>query len=148
MKKNNLIAGGLYIFIGTVFLLLAIYTDSKVGGIFFGLAGAGIVPGIVMICQYFYWNKPENKERYLDKINDEKIEQHDELKVKLRDKSGRYAYLLSLITISISILVFSILGVLDIVGDSVLIVIFLGGYLLFQIVISIVIFNHLLKKYK
>ena len=49
---------------------------------------------------------------------------------------------------SLSILVFSILGVLDIVRDSVLIVAFLGGYLLFQVVIGIVIFNHLLKKYK
>ncbi len=51
-------------------------------------------------------------------------------------------------TISIAMLVFSILGELGIVGNSVLIVGFLGGYLLFQIVVGMVVFNRLLKKYQ
>ena len=50
MKKSNLIVGGLYTLVGAVFLVLAIYitahTESKLGGIFFGLAGAGIAIGI------------------------------------------------------------------------------------------------------
>ena len=49
---------------------------------------------------------------------------------------------------SLSILVFSILGALEIVRDSVLIMAFIGGYLLFHVAIGIVIFNHLLKKYE
>ncbi len=145
MKKRNFIAGGLYILIGAVFLLLAIHIKSS---IFFGLAGAGLGPGIVMMYRYFYWSRPENSARYLEKIMDEKIEQQDELKVKLRDKSGRYAYALGLMTISIAMFVFTILGELGIVGNSVLIVGFLGSYLLFQIVVGMVVFKHLLKKYQ
>lgn len=152
MKKSNLITGWLYTLVGAVFLISAIctsfYTDSKLGGIFFGLAGAGIATGIGMICQYFYWSSPKNRERYLEKQTEIEIEQRDELKTKLREKSGRYAYVLGIYTICISMLVFSILGALDIVRDSVLIVAFLSGYLVFQVVIGIVIFNHLLKKYK
>lgn len=152
MKKSNLIVGGLYTLVGAVFLVLAIYitahTESKLGGIFFGLAGAGIAIGIGTICQYFYWSSPKNRERYLDRQAEIEIEQRDELKTKLRDKAGRHAYVLGIYTICISMLVFSILGALTIVRDYVLIVAFLGGYLLFQVVIGIVIFNHLLKKYK
>ena len=152
MKKSNLLAGSLYTLVGVVFLISAIYitihTDSKLGGIFFGLASAGIAIGIGTICQYFYWSSPKNRERYREKQTEIEIEQRDELKKKLRDKSGRYAYVLGIYTICISMLVFSILGALDIVKESVLIVVFLSGYLWFQIVIGIVIFNHLLKKYK
>lgn len=76
------------------------------------------------------------------------IELHDELKSKLRDKSGRYAYAIGLMTVSISIIIFSILGQLEIIDNSRLMVLYLGGYLLFQIVIGIVIFKQLLKKYE
>ncbi|WP_329887492.1 hypothetical protein [Pseudoramibacter faecis] len=93
MKKSNFVAGGLYILIGTVFLFLAIHTKSN---IFFGLAGAGFGPGVVMMYRYFYWSKPGNSARYLEKMMDEKIERQDELEVKLRDKSGRCAYALGL----------------------------------------------------
>jgi len=152
MKKSNLITGGLYTLVGVGFLISAIYTtiytDSKLNGIFWGLAGAGIATGIGMICQYFYWSSPKNRERYLNKQAEIEIEQRDELKTKLRDKSGRYAYVLGIYTICISMLVFSVLGALDVVRDSVLIVTFLGGYLLFQVVIGIVIFNRLLNKFK
>ena len=82
------------------------------------------------------------------KISNERIELHDELKEKIRDKSGRYSYIFGLIAISISIVIFSVLGALEIIDNSRIIVLYLGGYFLFQIVIGIVIFNHLLKKYK
>lgn len=87
---------------------------------------------IFMIYQYFYWNSPRNREKYAEKLENEKIELHDELKVKLRDKSGRYAYVLELITISISTVIFSILGKLEIVDNSQTIILFLGGYFVFQ----------------
>ena len=91
---------------------------------------------------------PKHRERYQEKIANEKIELHDELKTKLRDKSGRYAYVTGLLAVSVSMVIFSILGQLGIINSSRLIVLYLGGYLLFQIVIGIVIFNQLLKKYE
>ncbi len=56
MRKNNLTKGGIYISAGIVFLILSFCKDSKAGSIFFGLAVAGIIAGIVMV--YKNWNKP------------------------------------------------------------------------------------------
>ena len=68
------------------------------------------------------------------------------MKSRLRDQSGRYAYLLGLAVLSVSIVVFSVLGALNIL-DSRVIILFLGGYLLFQVVAGMVIFKHLLGGY-
>ena len=122
-------------------------TDTKLDGLFFCFAGAGIIPGIMMIFKYCYWSTPKNKERYAEKLENEKIELHDELKEKLRDKSGRYAYTAGLFVIAVSMMLFAVLNSLEIVQTGNIIVLVLGGYLVFQIVIGIVIFNHLMKKY-
>lgn len=147
MKKNRLFLGILYMLAGAVFLLAALCTDSPFGGILFGLAGAGIGPGIAMIWRYFYWSKPDRRKEYEERLETERIELHDELKEKLRDKSGRYAYLLGLGVISGSMVVFSVLGSLGILRDARQIVLFLGAYLVLQIVSGIAFFQHLLKKY-
>lgn len=147
MKKSNFITGILYTFAGIAFLLAAIFTHSKLDNLLFGFSGACIAPGILMICKYFYWSSPENRVRYQEKLESERIELHDELKEKLRNKSGRYAYVLGLMVISVSAVIFSILGSLELIESSRLIVLYLGGYLVFQIAAGIVIFKHLLKKY-
>ena len=137
----------MYLLAGIVFLGTALLTDTKLDGLFFGFAGAGIIPGIMMIFKYCYWSSPKNKERYAEKLENEKIELHDELKEKLRDKSGRYAYTAGLFVIAVSMMLFAVLNSLEIVQTGNIIVLVLGGYLVFQIVIGIVIFNHLMKKY-
>lgn len=148
MKKSNLLEGILFILGGFIFLCIVLLTDSVLNSLLIGFASGSISSGIVMTWKYFYWNMPKNKERYQEKNANEKIELYDELKIKLRDKSGRYAYTIGLLTISTSIIIFSILGKLEIVDNSRLIVLYLGGYFIFQIVISIVIFHQLLKKYE
>lgn len=77
----------------------------------------------------------------------EDIELKDERKTKLRDKSGRYAYLVGLVVLSISIVAFSVLGSLDVIQNVRLIIIYLGGLLVFQYIIGLVIYNHLSNKY-
>lgn len=148
MKKSNLITGFVYLAAGIICLLTAIFTDHKLGSLLFGFAGAGIGPGLVMIYKYFYWSRPKNRERYKEKTENEAIEYHDELKVKLRDRSGRYAYIFGLITISISIVVFSVLGQLEIIEHARMIVLYLGAYFILQLVIGDVFFRRLLKKYQ
>ena len=147
MKKSNLVTGILYVAAGMALLAVALLTDTKLDSLLFGFAGALAGPGIIMICRYFYWNRAENRTRYQERLERESVEMHDELKVKLRDRSGRYAYVAGLMVISFSMVVFSVLGTLEMVGNSWMIVLFLGGYLLFQIVAGIAIFNHLLKRY-
>ncbi len=148
MKKSNLLEGILFILGGIILLGVELLTDSVLDRLLIGFAAGAICSGTVMTCKYFYWSTPKNKERYQEKIENEKIELHDELKSKLRDKSGRYAYAIGLMTVSISIIIFSILGQLEVIDNSRLIVLYLGGYLIFQIVIGIVIFKQLLKKYE
>ena len=147
MKKSNLITGILYVLFGVACLIVALLIETKLEDILWGFAGAGIFPGIMMICKYFYWSSPKNKEQYEERLENDRIEQHDELKTKVRDRAGRYAYVLGLLVISFSILVFGILGALDVIDNARIIVLYLGAYLLFQVIAGIVIFNVLMKKY-
>ena len=80
-------------------------------------------------------------------MENENIELHDERKEKLRDKSGRYAYLLGLAVTSFFIVLFSILGNLEVITNYKLIILYLGGYLVFQYIAGVVIFRHLNNKY-
>ena len=145
MKKSNITYGLIYLLLAGMALYFAIVNDgNNMTGIFYGLAGTFGGCGIVTVLRYFYWKK--NKERYKEKLEIEEIEQQDELKQKLRDKSGRYAYSIGMLIIALSILIYSILGVLNIM-DTKHIVVYLGGYLISQVAIGIIIFNQLLKKY-
>jgi hypothetical protein len=148
MKKSNLVCGIVYTLVGVMFLIVALLTDTKLDSILFGLAGAGIAPGLLMIYKYFYWSSPKRSQKYQEMLENERIELHDELKEKIRDKSGRYAYIVGLIITSAAILVFSILGKLELVENYRMIVLYLGGYFVVQIIVGIAIFNYLLKKYK
>ncbi len=147
MKKDNLYVGLASLFIGGICLVIALNFESGIRSLLFGFAGAGIGPGAVMLWKYYYWTKPENRKRYQEKIENENIELHDERKTMLRDKSGSYAYLIGFAVISVSMVIFSILGNLSIIQNSELIILYLGGYLVFQYIIGVVIFNHLNKKY-
>ena len=80
-------------------------------------------------------------------MENEQIEQHDELKTKIRDKAGRYAHTLGLQVVCFSILVFSILGALEVLDHARIMVFYLAGYLLFQITAGMAIFRRLMGKY-
>jgi hypothetical protein len=147
MKKNNLLIGILYMLSGAICLIIALMFDTKLDSLLFGFAGAFIVPGIVIVNKYFYWTSPKNKNRYAERLENENIELHDERKEKLRDKSGRYAYLLGLAVTSFFIVLFSILGNLEVITNYKLIILYLGGYLVFQYIAGVVIFRHLNNKY-
>lgn len=145
MKRSNIIYGLTYIILSGISLYIAIIFDAnKMSGVFYGLTGALGVGGIVSIAQYFYWKR--YNEKYEEKLEIERIEQQDELKQKLRDKSGRYAYLIGMSITALSIMAYSLLGVLNIM-DTEYIVIYLSIYLISQLFIGIIVFSHLLRKY-
>ena len=58
MKKSNLITGILYVLFGVACLIVALLIETKLEGILWGFAGAGIFPGIMMICKYFLLEFP------------------------------------------------------------------------------------------
>lgn len=74
----------------------------------------------------------KNKEKYQEKIEAEEIEQQDELKQRLRDKADRYTYLIGLLITILSIIVYSVLGALNIMNTE-HILIYLGVYLISQV---------------
>ena len=147
MKKSNLVAGITYVFFGAACLLAALCLETKLEGILWGFAGAGIVPGIGMIVQYFYWSAPKNRERYLERLELVQIESNDELNVKVRNLAGRYAYVSGLMIVCASILFFGILGTLEIIENARLIVLYLSAYLLIEIAVYIAVFHRMMKKY-
>ena len=121
--------------------------ETKLEGILWGFAGAGIVPGMMRVWQYFYWNSPKHKEEFEKRMENKRIEMGDELKTKVRNQAGSYAYRLGLLVTSVSVLVFSIINALEIMKNGTVFVVYLFGYLLFQIIAGIVIFNKLMKRY-
>ncbi len=148
MKKHNLWEGILFVAAGIVFLMIANLTESRLDGLFWGLTGAGIVPGLGMIVKYAYWSSPKNSARYGERLENERIEMQDELKERVRDRSGRLAYVAEFYVVCFSLLTFSVLGMLGVLAETKVIVLWLGGYLLFQIAAGIVFFNRILKKYE
>lgn len=148
MSKNNLRVGIIYVFLGCI---LAIYSisqaESKLNALLFGFAFALIPPGLMMIVKFFYWTRPKNTLRYQEKISQEKIMLHDELQVKLRDKSGCITFLFGLLISSISIVMFSILNALDILINNRLFIIYLGVYFILQILIYLITYYKLSKRY-
>lgn len=147
MKKSNLMVGIVYILVGVACLVLALFFNINLNDLLFWFAGAGIIPGLIMVVQYFYWTFPKNKARYAERLENQNIELQDERKQKLRDKSGRYAYILGLAVISLSIVIISILGPLELISNYRFMVIFLYIYFIFQLIIGIIIFNYLNNKY-
>ena len=130
MKKSNIIYGLTCIILSWIsFYIAIIFYSNKMSGVFYGLTAALGVGGFVSIAQYFYWKR--HNEKYEEKLEIERIEQQDELKQKLRDKSGRYAYLIGMSITALSIMAYSLLGVLNIM-DTEYIVIYLSIYLISQ----------------
>ena len=147
MKKSYLNRGIIFVLTGICFLLAAVFTESVFDGLLWGFAGGALGPGIGMIIQHFYWSAPKNQERYREIQEQEDINLHDELNEKLRDKSGRIAYNTGLLIICISEIVFSILGKTGVITDHKIIVLYLFGLFVFQIVIGKVVYHQLRRKY-
>ena len=147
MKKSHLITGIVYILIGIVFLLAALFTETKVDSLLFGFAGACIGPGILMTCKYFYWSSPKNKAVYEEKMELEQIEIHDEMKNIIRCKTAMYLYIAGLFIISFLMVVFSVLDSLEILKNGNIFVFYLAGYMAFQIVGGRIIYKRIMKKY-
>ena len=71
----------------------------------------------------------------------------DLLNEKLRDKSGRIAYLIGLSVICVSVVVFAILGKMGVITDYKVIVLYLYGLMVFQIAAGVAANWYLRQKY-
>lgn len=146
MKKSNLYIGICYTVIGLIFLAAA-FLNTPLGALFCGFAGGGIGSGVMMICRYVYWTRPQNRKRYEKKLEEDTIEQRDERKELLRGKAARYVFGMTLVVLSLSCILFSILGKLGIIGYSRSFVIYLACLFLFEMIAFQLVYWRLNKKY-
>ncbi len=149
MKKRELWFGLGMIAGGILFLLAALLLETPLDSLFCGFFGAFTAPGAVQVYKYVKWTKLETADSYQRHLEEEQIELRDERKEMLRNKSGRMAYTLGLLAAAVSMTAFSILGKLGIVEESAsrLMILFLAGYMVFQILAGWVLYRLLDKKY-
>jgi len=147
MKKNNLYIGLINMAIGTTCLVFALSIENSLSSMLFGLSGAGLIGGLSLIWKYFYWSSPKRKEIYGAKLAEEQINLKDEFKESLRNRSGRIAYIITFLVISLSIIIFSIIGSLGLL-ETKLLVLYLSILWIFMYAIGIIVFRILMKKYQ
>ncbi len=147
MKERYLNNGIILALIGICFVLAAVFTESAFDGLLWGFAGGALGPGIGRIIQYFYWSAPKNQERFREIQEQKDIDLHDELNERLRDKSGRIAYLIGLLILCISVMLFSVLGKAGMITDHKIIVWYLYILFIIQIVIGKVVYHQLRRGY-
>lgn len=146
MKRSNLWTGLVFTALG-VFLLLMVLAGPWESSLTCGFGGAALGSGLVTVGKYVYWTSPKRAELYRERLEEEEILLQDELLARLRDKAGRITYLLGLAATSLAVVVLAVLKELGVLEDIRLMVLYLGGYLLFQLVIGTVIFRLLKKRY-
>ncbi len=146
MKKNNLYVGITFVLVGLGLLCSIRFADERIQGLLWGFTGATLVPGIARILRYFYWIRPERQGEYAKRLEEVKIHQQDERNMMLRDRAGRYVFLMNIYVISFSIILFSVLENLEILEGARILVLYLGAFLLVNMISWSVIYNHLIKK--
>ena len=147
MKKRELWFGLAMIAGGILFLLAALLLDMPLDSLFCGFFGAFTGPGVIQVYKYVKWTKLETPDSYQRHLEEEQIELRDERKAMLRDRSGRYAWLLGMLLCALSILVFGVLGALEIVENSRMMILFLAAYFIVQYGAGVFFYRRLEKKF-
>lgn len=147
MNKRRLIDGISCIVIAVIALLLSFHPEVRMTSRLTGLARTYIIFGGLTLIRYFYYNSPKYREFYREKLEYEKIEQQDERKIRLLEKTRCYTYQFGqqlLLTALLGSVIFEAFGIIE-KSDTVAAV--LGGFLIVQIIAEQIIFRYLSKKY-
>ncbi|WP_295741979.1 hypothetical protein [uncultured Oscillibacter sp.] len=147
MKKSNLWCGAAYALLGLVFLLAGLLWETRLSSLCVGFGAGMLSSGVVQLARYRKWTRPQNAAVYRQRLEEEQIDLRDERKEMLRDKSGRYAWLLGMALCAAAVVVFGVLGALEIVENSRLIVLCLAAYLIVQYGAGVLFYRRLSKKY-
>lgn len=148
MKKSYLRNGIVLAAIGFVLIIFSVNTSSDLSGLLAGFGGGALGPGIAMIIKYLYYNTGGREAEYEKILENVEIEQKDELNIKIRDKAGRKAFIITLIMTIVLEVLFLILGVLGLIPNYLLLVIIFFIFAVFQVVIATILYNQILKEYK
>lgn len=149
MKRRDFWTAVLMIAAGLAFLLAALLFDTGLESIFCGFFGGFTAGGVSQMYKYCKLHSPKHGAEYREKLEQERIDLQDERKEMLRNRSGRYAYILGLLITSVSIVVFSVLGKMGVIGEETawLLTLYLAVFLIVQYVSGLVIYRLLSRKY-
>lgn len=147
VKKSNLWCGLVYALLGLIFLLAGLLWETRLSSLSVGFGAGMLSSGVMQLARYRKWTRPENRETYREKLEEQQIDLWDERKTMLRDRSGRYAWLLGMALCSLSIMVFGVLGALEMVENTRLVILFLAAYLLVQYGAGVFFYRRLSRKY-
>lgn len=147
MKKSNFWSGLVYALLGLAFLLAGLMWETRLSSLCVGFGAGMLSSGAVQLVRYRKWTRPENRDAYRERLEAEQIELRDERKAMLRDRAGRYAWLLGMVLCALSIVVFGVLGALEIVENARTIILFLGAYFVVQYGAGVYFYRRLEKKY-
>lgn len=93
MKKSNLWVGLTELVLGLAALAAVfLWVEGPLGSLLCGLGGGLLGSGGNLVWKYWKWTRPQNAERYREKLEQEEIDLRDERKKLLRCKAGLYAY--------------------------------------------------------
>ncbi|MDO4315444.1 MAG: hypothetical protein Q4C45_06675 [Oscillospiraceae bacterium] len=146
MKKSNLWWALGAVAAGAAFFLAGLLWETRLSAILCGAGGGCFFNGAVQLRRYVKWTRPENAAAYRERLEQEQIDLRDERKEMLRNKSGRYAYLLGLAVCCAAIFLFSVLGILGVLEGYRPVILFLGAYVVFQYAAGIVIYRRLERR--
>lgn len=143
MKKSNLWWALGFMAAGAALFLTGLLWTTRLSSILCGIGGGSLFNGATQLWRYVKWTRPENAEVYRERLEQQRIDLHDERKEMLRNKAGRYAHVLGLAVCCIAIFVFSILGMLGVLEGWRAVVLSLGAYAVFQYGAGVVIYRRL-----
>ena len=148
MKKSNLWVGLTELVLGLAALAAVfLWVEGPLGSLLCGLGGGLLGSGGNLVWKYWKWTRPQNAERYREKLEQEEIDLRDERKKLLRCKAGLYAYQLGLAVCCLAAFLTSLLGALGVLKHHLPLLCFLVAYLVFQYAAGLWFYRRLERKY-
>ncbi|MBP3292157.1 MAG: hypothetical protein J6N32_00235 [Clostridia bacterium] len=147
MNKRHLIDGIACIVIAGIAFLLTFHPAILTPGRLTSLAVIYMILGLKAVIRYFYYNSPRYRDFYHEKLEYEAIEENDERRIRLCEKTGWYTYQFGQELLVVMIIVCAILDSFGLLENADTFTLVLAGYMILQGIAEQVIFRYLSKKY-
>lgn len=141
--KNKNIFGFIFLLIGCILLTLTfLFPRMILYGFTYGIAGGMLGCGFLMVLDFRKSNKENDKKNAKIKVN-----QNDERKIMLREKSGRTTYIICLVGLVIYNTTLFLLDKMGINIEIKFVIFTLSVYVIFEYILGILVFKHFGNKY-
>lgn len=141
MKKKDRIFWMFYIMAGMVLMVVGLKLDIEYySTLLFAIGFAFVSNGIVRVVGNWYHMRPENREKYQEKLHQQQINIKDERKIQLRHHAGYIAWAATMVLCFVGAFVMSLFQ-----GYTILVTV-LFGLAVAEYVAATVIYKYLCRK--